>query len=611
MELATTDDLTHDHDIVPPHLAVQAMRDNGYKNAAYALAELIDNAIQAEATVVELLCAERREVVRKRSRSRIDQVAVLDNGRGMDADVLRMALQFGNGTHLTPEEREGIGKFGMGLPSSSISQCQQVDVWSWTNGVENAIHSHIDLQKVKNRTMRRVPEPRPKPIPTLWREAGETFGESGTLVVWSRLDRILWKTARAIIRNSEFLVGRLYRKFLVGIEGHPPIRIRMTAFDVEDPSQATIEEIARPNDPGYLMAGTSCPEPFDDRPMFEVYGTPIEREVQWDDETHTVRVTFSMATEEARRQPNAGNLPHGKHAANNVGVSVVRASRELELNNTWTIQYDPRERWWGVEVDFPPALDDLFGVSNNKQSARNFHQIDYDALREPGETDTQMLDRLREDEHPLEPILRLSHDIETRLGVIRRLIKAQRAGEQERRRRHQRNNNAEQIATDKTKELQEEEGQAGESDEQEQDAPEERVKDIREELVRTGATEEAAEEIAVKTVHDGLKYTFHPADMEGEAFFSVRPKGGSMIVHLNMNHPAYSKLVELLEEETDEASSDELKDRLRRARDGLRLLFFAWARYEDTQQAERKREWAQMTRTDWGRIARRFLDYEE
>ncbi len=34
--------MTKHHDIVPVHLVVQAMRDNGYKNAAYALAELID-----------------------------------------------------------------------------------------------------------------------------------------------------------------------------------------------------------------------------------------------------------------------------------------------------------------------------------------------------------------------------------------------------------------------------------------------------------------------------------------------------------------------------------------------------------------------------------------
>ena len=47
-----------DNSIVPAHLAVKAMRDNGYKNAAYAIAELIDNSIQHGATIVELLCAE-------------------------------------------------------------------------------------------------------------------------------------------------------------------------------------------------------------------------------------------------------------------------------------------------------------------------------------------------------------------------------------------------------------------------------------------------------------------------------------------------------------------------------------------------------------------------
>jgi sensor histidine kinase regulating citrate/malate metabolism len=109
------------NDIVPASLAVQAMRDNGYKNAAYAIAELIDNSIQAGASVVELLCAERREQVNQRMRSRINQVAVLDNGSGMDAEVLKIALQFGNGTNLTPERQRGMGKLRMRLPSASIS----------------------------------------------------------------------------------------------------------------------------------------------------------------------------------------------------------------------------------------------------------------------------------------------------------------------------------------------------------------------------------------------------------------------------------------------------------------------------------------------------------
>lgn len=44
-----------DQSFVPAHLAIEAMRDNGYKNTAYAVAELIDNSIQAGATYVQLL----------------------------------------------------------------------------------------------------------------------------------------------------------------------------------------------------------------------------------------------------------------------------------------------------------------------------------------------------------------------------------------------------------------------------------------------------------------------------------------------------------------------------------------------------------------------------
>src|SRR6476620_571485 len=134
-------------DIVPARLAVKAMRDNGYKNAAYALAELMDNSIQAGAKRVELLCVQRTEWVEQRSRQRVDRIAVLDNGRGMDAEVLRMALQFGNGTNLDPATQTNMGKFGMGLPASSVSQSSRVDVWSWQEGFESALHSYLDIDE--------------------------------------------------------------------------------------------------------------------------------------------------------------------------------------------------------------------------------------------------------------------------------------------------------------------------------------------------------------------------------------------------------------------------------------------------------------------------------
>ena len=113
-----------DGEIIPPELAVKAMRDSGYKNTAYALAELIDNSVQAKATNLEVICIEAYGQVNERSRRRIQAIGILDNGNGMLPEILRLALQFGNGTHLT--DREGIGRFGMGLPNSSISQCRRM-----------------------------------------------------------------------------------------------------------------------------------------------------------------------------------------------------------------------------------------------------------------------------------------------------------------------------------------------------------------------------------------------------------------------------------------------------------------------------------------------------
>lgn len=124
---------------IPARLAIRAMRDSGYRNTAYALAELIDNAQQADAGLIEVFCLQKRELVEQRERSRIVKIGVLDDGNGMDAETLRMALQFGNGTRLN--DRTGIGRFGMGLPNASISQAGRVDVWSWQVGPDNALHT--------------------------------------------------------------------------------------------------------------------------------------------------------------------------------------------------------------------------------------------------------------------------------------------------------------------------------------------------------------------------------------------------------------------------------------------------------------------------------------
>ena len=373
-------------DFVPTALAVNAMRDNGYKNAAYAIAELIDNSIQARATSVELLCVESEEQLAQRRRRRIRQVAVLDNGVGMNAEELRQALQFGNGTRLN--DRSGMGRFGMGLPSASISQCRRLEVWTWQSGPDKPMHTYLDLGEIERVEIQEVPIPAEIPIPEFWRHAGKSFGPTGTLVVWSELDRCTWRTAKSIISNSEFIVGRMYRKFIDSGQ----VTIKMATF-LEGVPQPESEGYSLANDPGYLMPNTSTPEPFQNKPMFEKYGEAweVKPKIAFNGEQHEVTIRFSVASEDARKlSPTgvvAGNQPHGKHAARNVGVSVVRAGRELELEQSWVIAYDPRERWWGVEVEFPPSLDEVFGVTNNKQTARYFSETPtLDSLLEDGQT---------------------------------------------------------------------------------------------------------------------------------------------------------------------------------------------------------------------------------
>lgn len=574
----------------------------------------MDNAIQAGASQVELLCGERKQQVEQRKRSRIEEIAVLDNGCGMDATVLRLALQFGNGTYLDEDKHTGIGRFGMGLPSSSISQCQRVDVWSWQNGVENALYTYLDLDEIKNRRMTEIPEPTPQAIPRIWTKVGQQFSQSGTLVVWSKIDRCIWRTGKAIIDNSEFLIGRMYRKFL----NNDLVKIRMMAFDLDDLSNVIIEKLALPNDPGYLIEKTSCPAPFDSQAMFQPWEGDTSYEatftINFRGKEHEVKVRFSYAKEEARQaEPgkNPGSMPHGQHASKNVGVSVVRAGRELELDTGVVNAYDPRERWWGVEVEFPPSLDDIFGVTNNKQSARNFSellQFDIESLLENGKTITQLKDELKEDEDPKSLLLELAHKINSQLSVIRRLLQAQTKGSRTSQKRHD-PYKPEKVATTVTKERKSQ-GYKGQSDEDEKLPKEERKQVIQETLKEEGVTEIQAKLLAATTVDNGLKYTFAEAPIDSPAFFSVKPRGGAIIVTLNTNHPAYRNLVEILEEDGDKADMDTLRSRLINSLNGLKLLLMAWARYEDEQPDGKRKEYAQDTRIDWGRIARKFLDNE-
>ncbi|MCQ3810877.1 MAG: ATP-binding protein [Acidimicrobiia bacterium] len=586
------------------------MRDNGYQNTAYAIAELIDNSLQAGATAVELLCRERREFKTKRERWTIEKIAVLDNGAGMDAETLQMALQFGNGTRL--DDRSGIGRFGMGLPSASISQCKRVDVWTWQEGPAQALHSYIDLDDVAEGRQTGIADPEADPLPKEWLAAGQAIGDTGTLVVWSNLDRCMWRNGTTIINRSESIIGRMYRQFIH--DGRA--QLRLAAF--EDPKAPRVDRFAEVNDPGYLIVPSSTPAPFDETAMFEPDGDLWEETipVEVDGEAHEVRLRFSIAKSEARNRPDgrdAGRMDYGRHAKSNMGVSIVRATRELELDLTLIDKSDTRERWWGVEIQFPPALDEVFGVTNNKQSARNFTSVAAhldDLLDSETETEHEIEQRLAEDEDPTAPLIEIVKAVNRRLRYLRSTIQVQRANARSNKRKTRYDSDSAEARASSATEDRKAEGKAGSSDLEEDLPDEERIKAITQELVEEeGLSEEEALDIAQDAIESHTKYIFTRYEGEGSSFFSVKSKAGEILIRVNTLHPAYENLIEVLDEIPEDGEpAEELLERLIRARRGIMLLLMAWARFEDETQNADERRRLQDARNSWGTVALKFLE---
>ena len=100
-----------------------ATRDTGYKSTSLAIAEFIDNSLQASARHIAV------EVTAKATADWPIQIAVIDDGTGMDAPTLAKALAFGGSSRFN--DRSSLGRSGMGLPNGALSRAQRVEVYSW------------------------------------------------------------------------------------------------------------------------------------------------------------------------------------------------------------------------------------------------------------------------------------------------------------------------------------------------------------------------------------------------------------------------------------------------------------------------------------------------
>lgn len=320
------------YSIISSQNFIVATRDAGYRNLATALAELVDNGIQAGATNLRIF-------VDVTPPSPL--IAVLDNGSGMEPDVLRKALQFGGSTRFN--DRTGPGRFGMGLPNSSLSQARRVEVFTWKNR-RRILFSYLDLDEVVLRRLLEIPKPQNRPLPAF---ATNHVNHSGTLVVWRHCDRIPDLDEATLLDHLHANLGRMYRHYIWN-------GIRLSINDQKISSIDPLLLNSRAKYTGATEFGRSL-----------VYRMKIPRRTE---QTAQVTVRFSELPI-SKWHGLSQQEKRGRAITRNPGVSVVRGKREIAFG--WFFMGSKRKEnyddWWRCEITFDPELDEFFGVTNTKQ----------------------------------------------------------------------------------------------------------------------------------------------------------------------------------------------------------------------------------------------------
>ena len=308
---------------------IEAIRDSGYHSTAHALAELVDNSLQAKASTVDI-------TIRDDFQIGLGQVIqVIDDGCGMPPSTLQLALQFGGSTRFNT--RTGAGRYGMGLPCSALSQARRVDVYSWQSA-STTWWTYLDARAIANGSSVKIPTPKRTPAPR------SAHSPTGTIVVLSGCDRFDLRSpfARGVMISD---LGRIFRRAIVG----------GTQVSVNGQNISPVDPLF--SDAHHKLVQGIPYGPTLEFPIRAPRGT-----------TSMVRVRFTeLPVRRLHMLSNAEKADAG--ITKGAGVSVVRADREIDYG--WYFMGGKRKEnyddWWRCEVEFEPVLDDLFGLTHTKQ----------------------------------------------------------------------------------------------------------------------------------------------------------------------------------------------------------------------------------------------------
>tara|TARA_B110001452_G_scaffold267647_1_gene278820 strand:+ start:5854 stop:7710 length:1857 start_codon:yes stop_codon:yes gene_type:complete len=408
---------------------LERLRSSDFKNSAYAIAEIVDNSIDAGADKVEILIdtvtAGRSEI--------IQSITFVDNGSGISHDLLKKVVVFSETGHNPGEGK--TGRFGMGLPNSSLSQCKKFIVASEQS--DNWRQIKIDLRDMLDKGTLDVPDVSDSLDDSLKRILNELtrIKQPKTCVHWVLPDKLDFTRGDTAVKRLEPMLGRIYRKALVG-------NLDLEIIIFKDGNSVGERHTVRPYDPLFLSLGDSqgadCIEktisksPHGDHPSknpSDILGafvskgklikTPFREVEEYchdnlgvtvQGKVYNFKVTTSVAKKDIQKpaMERPGKEPLGAEmrkkmlgSANFPGgnISFVRNGREIESGNYSLFNVSQEtQRWWSIEVSYNTHGDDdniydeLMGLSHTKQSIK-FKAVPEDEYQSDFESDNLLVKR--------------------------------------------------------------------------------------------------------------------------------------------------------------------------------------------------------------------------
>lgn len=176
---------------------IHSLRNIGY-NAQTAIADIVDNCIDADATNIHITLEYN---------AGNGHILIQDNGTGMVEEELQIAMTIGSKDPRVDRKINELGRFGMGLKTASFSLGKRLSVMTKNNGVIS--ERCWDLEHVSKKNEWELF----KEIPTEVKKKMGRIEFEGTIIFIDKLDRFSGYDTEKVIQSSTFYgkVARVHK----------------------------------------------------------------------------------------------------------------------------------------------------------------------------------------------------------------------------------------------------------------------------------------------------------------------------------------------------------------------------------------------------------------